>query len=348
MTDRKESLKRRGGPVNVLLFIGVLVLCFLAVEIAFRIITPSYPPGTTYGKLIVKNSDSFRDREYAIPKHGDTYRIMFLGDSFTWGVGLDIEETIPKQIEKVLLVEIENLEVVNAAIPGYNTVQELMLLKDKGLKYEPDMIVLIYNLNDIQYLPDLAETGKASSDTLVVVPVLQVVKGRNYKAYEKKRGIRGVIWAMQKRLKFVDFLVVRVGFIFRKLGILDSLEFSWAERILTGYVENNLRWIETQRALREIKSICEDRNIPFIVAVFPFMNRLDKSRCQQVYNTITEYCEDINVPIIKLYEVFEGKNTRKYWINIGDCHPNAEAHRLATDVMAPVILSFVSADSSSQ
>jgi len=94
------------------------------------------------------NSDGFRGREYSIEKNGS--RIIFLGDSFTFGVGLPIEQTFPYILEKKLQEKHakDNWEVLNLGVIGFNTKWEIEFLETKGLKYSPDIVILMYYLND--------------------------------------------------------------------------------------------------------------------------------------------------------------------------------------------------------
>jgi len=101
--------------------------------------------------MIKINSDGFRDREFSIHKPRDAFRIIALGDSMTFGLGLDIEDTWPKQLENKLnaLNNSINYEVLNFGVPGYNTFEEVEMFKEKGIKYNPDMILLGFLVNDI-------------------------------------------------------------------------------------------------------------------------------------------------------------------------------------------------------
>lgn len=100
------------------------------------------------------NSKGLRDYEYAYEKPAGTYRILVLGDSITFGWGLTFEKTFSKRLEAMLRLrnnqtrKYVTIEVVNAGIGNYNTMQELAYLKREGIKYEPDEVLLAYYLND--------------------------------------------------------------------------------------------------------------------------------------------------------------------------------------------------------
>ncbi len=106
-------------------------------------------PGAKSGYMSV-NSDGFRGPEYSITKSTNTFRIIMLGDSETFSVMLAQSDALPTQLENLLNQNSSLLryEVFNFGVEGYNTFQELEQLKAKGLKYNPDLIILNYVLND--------------------------------------------------------------------------------------------------------------------------------------------------------------------------------------------------------
>lgn len=104
--------------------------------------------------LIKINSNGFRDYEYHKDKGSTTFRILVLGDSFTFGIGVDMEETYPKLLEKMLNRHLgekgpQKYEVINAGADGYGTEQEYLYLENLGNQYRPDLVIIGLYSNDV-------------------------------------------------------------------------------------------------------------------------------------------------------------------------------------------------------
>ena len=98
------------------------------------------------------NDQGFRGDEFTLEKKAGVYRIACIGDSFTFGHGVRQEDTYPSQMETVLnrAVGVGDFEVLNFGVGGYNTEQEAILLDEKVLPYNPDLVILQYMLNDTE------------------------------------------------------------------------------------------------------------------------------------------------------------------------------------------------------
>ncbi len=109
------------------------------------------------------NSLELRDpREYKLAKKPDVFRILFLGDSVTFGHGSVYEHTYPYLVEQRLKAwrpDI-NWQVWNAAVPGYNTSQELAQLLEVGDRFRPDLVVVGFFDNDLADNRPLASPGR--------------------------------------------------------------------------------------------------------------------------------------------------------------------------------------------
>jgi hypothetical protein len=117
------------------------------------------------GVPVAINRLGLRDpREYELVKRPNTFRILVLGDSVTFGHGSVYEYTYPYLTEQKLRAWRPDVDwqVWNAAVPGYNTSQELAQLLEVGPRFQPDLVVVGFFDNDlIDNKPILAPTAAA-------------------------------------------------------------------------------------------------------------------------------------------------------------------------------------------
>ena len=159
---------------NVGLVLGSIVLTLCCVELALRVLGLSFPvfmqPNDTLGwsyfpdvegysvheatTWVKINADGFRDRRHERVKPSSTFRIAVVGDSFTEGSNVAFEDTFPAVVERELafcsMFKEQKVEVLNFGVSGYGTAQSYLLLRERVLLYEPDLVVLaFYNGNDV-------------------------------------------------------------------------------------------------------------------------------------------------------------------------------------------------------
>ncbi|MBU1996354.1 MAG: hypothetical protein KKF78_04250 [Candidatus Omnitrophica bacterium] len=89
------------------------------------------------------NSHGYRGKEFSLKKDPNTFRILFVGDSFTFGFALDDNSTIPQLLENRLKDKFGNIEVINAGFHGSNPMQFDLFLRTEGYSLDPDMIILL-------------------------------------------------------------------------------------------------------------------------------------------------------------------------------------------------------------
>lgn len=91
------------------------------------------------------NSQGVRGlREYPLAK-GHATRVVVIGDSYTFGEGVNDDQTFSADLERLL----DNSEVLNLGVHGYGTDQQLLRLQIDGVKYRPDVVLLGYYEDDI-------------------------------------------------------------------------------------------------------------------------------------------------------------------------------------------------------
>ena len=88
------------------------------------------------------NSQGFRDREHNEKKPDNTIRILTIGDSFTFGWGVNIEDSWSFIVEKELNKISKNYEVINVSQPGNTPFDYAKLAKKYVPFYKPDFILV--------------------------------------------------------------------------------------------------------------------------------------------------------------------------------------------------------------
>jgi lysophospholipase L1-like esterase len=83
------------------------------------------------------------------PAGDDTFRAVFLGDSFVVGYTVDREDLFVDQLERAWSAEGRGVEVMNAGTQGYSSDQSLRWLELNGAAAAPDLVVYFAYENDI-------------------------------------------------------------------------------------------------------------------------------------------------------------------------------------------------------
>lgn len=107
--------------------------------------------GTHYGVPVQINSMGLRERELGA-KEKDEFRILAMGDSVPFGIGVPVEAAYPRQMERLLTERHppRRFRVVNMGVPSYNTEQQWIQLETLGLSLHPDAVTLLFSPNDIE------------------------------------------------------------------------------------------------------------------------------------------------------------------------------------------------------
>jgi lysophospholipase L1-like esterase len=184
-----HALKARPRPVLLALsamFLGGVVGLLLA-EFAVRIFAPQalvsdviagdpdvdyrlrpnasgHMSSPEYSADIRINSLGFRGPEISPAKKPGVVRVLFLGDSFTFGHGLRENETLPFAVGERLEREYPGkFEVVNGGVYGYSTADELNLFAKYGVALKPDIVVTLFMMNDFADNPTAYKLGNDGS-----------------------------------------------------------------------------------------------------------------------------------------------------------------------------------------
>lgn len=108
-------------------------------------------PTKEYFTLVKVNSKGWVDTEHSTQKPEGIYRILIIGDSFVENLQVPLEHSFFKQIEKSLNEKYKKIEVITMGRGNTGTAQQLLILKNYGLIYQPGLVIhLFFSGNDVK------------------------------------------------------------------------------------------------------------------------------------------------------------------------------------------------------
>ena len=322
-----------GLSVIVALLVGELMVRYLAPQKLYRFprgmfenhptlgyrLVPSFAgvsKTTEFKTHIRTNSLGLRaDREYG-RKAPNTFRILFLGDSFIMGVGVEQDETAGQVLERLLTggdrTPSQTYEVINAGVPGYNTQQALTYLRESGLALEPDLVVLgFYIGNDLADNFDMPSVSvrdgylqKGPPSSGFLPPPM-----RRYLALTSH--LYHLLWPYQRRL-FDRSLQARQQQRLQSRLAIYSVE--------PNDDDTEALWGATQRQVEAMAEISRDLGLSIAVVVIPELVQVDAQLWQATIRPMVEndtryrvnwpnhrisaLCREFNLPVLDLLPVF--------------------------------------------
>lgn len=187
----------RSRAINLILLIAAVAVAFTATKVADSIaglMMGSHPYGlifpphsqatyhtTEFDYTVRINSLGFRDREFDVAR-SKTCRLIAVGDSFTFGWGVSLEDSWPKRLETGLAQAGFDVEVANLGFPGGNPIDYANIVGHAVPMLAPDLVmVAVLQGDDLQLGggPHVGTGGWKGAVRRMVDPVARIVPAPN-------------------------------------------------------------------------------------------------------------------------------------------------------------------------
>lgn len=251
------------------------------------------------------NSQGLRDREFALEKPAGVYRIMMLGDSTTFGWGVKEEDTAAKFLERKLNEHLpagyNRVEVMNTGVGNYDTVQEVRYYEAIGWKYQPDLVILVFFINDPESVP------------------------------VEKKGF------LIDRSYLIAFATNRFDGVLRHLGARPD----WKAYYASLYDDDRPGFQACRRALESLANSTRSHGAKLLVAILPELHQIngDSYPFKAAHQKIKDVMAAENVPVAELIDGLKDHGAEEtLWVTPLDDHPNAKANDLISDQLKAWIL----------
>ncbi len=254
------------------------------------------------------NRLGLRGPEIEPAKPAGTFRILVLGDSVAFGWGVDDDVTFLRRWEAELngRGDGRRYEVVNTGHPMYDTTQEAALLREEGLALRPDLVLLVYVVNDVEPTREVVQAALG-------LPVATTPDEQRLQAPDA---------AQRVALAVRPWLPATAAM----LGLLSN-PAARAEAILHERGETEYRpeffgkgvrgWARSRAALLAIRDLCRERSVPLLV--------LDHT--QPPIGSLRPFCMDNGIPVGDLRFTAAELEQPIYNSRL-DTHSNARGHDL--------------------
>ncbi|MHC5209439.1 MAG: GDSL-type esterase/lipase family protein [Planctomycetota bacterium] len=249
----------------------------------------------------VFNRYGLRDHDFELAKQPGEYRVVAIGDSFTFGVGVQLEDCWTEQLERRLVAETDGpVEVINAGFTsGYHpTLYRPWIVKD-GVELQPDVLIVGLCLNDMHPNVELYAYEVERPE----LPLGGVSRLLNAVQIARARGEA----APRQPLPFAE--------------IVD---------------EDPALWDATQAALRHCKAVLDAAGIRFVVVPFPMLSGLGEADYPYapLLDMVTAFCDREGIEHVDLAPKFLGLRDEEFWVHPTDQHPNDRGHALIAEGIA--------------
>jgi lysophospholipase L1-like esterase len=127
--------------------------------------------GEEFDVQVDTNSLGLRGPEVTVPKPADRYRVLVLGDSFSFGWGVEFKDAWVTRLARELQTpDGRSVEVVDAGVPGWSPPQEFVFLEQRGLDLQPDLVLWQLCSNDLHDMEGLEVQIDARRLPIAVAP----------------------------------------------------------------------------------------------------------------------------------------------------------------------------------
>lgn len=300
-------------------------------------------PAAPQGLLIYKtNSLGYRDQEIG-PKTGR--RILFLGDSITFGLGMPEEHIFVRRVEDLARERGDNWETINSAVGGLGLNAELAVLTETGLSLQPDLVVLCFYLNDFQESPGvyLVTLPGILNRSWLAHKLANVTKANLYLSRT------GVISSNEPLLNTPE------GFPawqeeFKKHSTVigenqqpdqDTLKFN--EKVLAEFTEwggsfSPHVWNKIEALLKEMVRLAGQHKFQLAIIAFPVSHQVAATHLfDYPQQRLKGIARSLDMPFLDLLPVFRREYDKskegKDWLFYDDCHLVIRGHQVTAEAI---------------
>lgn len=298
-----------------------------------------YPTGIR----AVANSRGLRDHEVSLEKPPNTRRILVLGDSFTVGVNVEMEDAYPQVLERMMNEASDTpIEIINAAVGGMDPFQYAQYFEHYAPDYSPDMVIVGF------FVGNDTLSGSAS-----VEQIATVVNGQRVSREAAQGNFVQLRMMLHQNFNLVRLLqgvsLINVPAIRQKCeDFSDNLLRIAQERLKNHRIDVNSHPRFSANAVNQIQRIkrkADAMGIPLVVVLIPDELQINQALRERVVEPENVPVYDFAMPQQLLTNEFEARGITTFdllpfflqdgrCLYMNDTHWTPEGHVFAASTLA--------------
>jgi len=244
------------------------------------------------------NRYGLRGKEYKLKKDENVFRILILGDSLAeqgWSC---------EKLESLLNDNLgsprtsRKFEVWNSGVGGYDVRQYYLYFRHRGVKFDPDMVIIFIFMNDFYVNTSIY--------------------------YKDKRGMIEYYFPVSHLSSFYrpSPFLMKYSYLYRFIALRLDAYF---------YNKDQSPDDVGEHYLGMIKEACRDKNIPLYIVIFPYLKPFSEYDDNQIreYASINKVTEAMGIdrlnlfPLLSKYDLYRMRDSEE-----DEIHPNKESHQV--------------------
>ena len=262
------------------------------------------------------NDMGFRDVHHNRERTDHVHRVIVVGDSVSEGAEVAWESIFASQLQDRLGVD---YEIINLAMSGLNTPQEIHLLEKEGLVYKPDTVILNFVLNDVDFYTEYFAAKRFEQEKDSTIGLLGMSISPKAKRLLKSSAL---IYFVKER---VENLVGRL------MGKQETNYFVQ----LWDKPENRKKILEGFARLGELsRAHC----FRAVVVIWPLLTDYGHYEFTSIHEWTASVARRNEIGVIDLYRQFSKMSFRDLQVTAEDnVHPNATGYRIAAQTVSNML-----------
>lgn len=253
----------------------------------------------------------------SLPSTNNDLRVMILGDSYIYGAGINPANNFSNQLRTLLKSSVtdgRNVYILDVSRPSNNTLDNYNTYFTFVNAFNPNFIILAYNINDIN---GNLEATTDIKKTLTASPMGKASASRIKKVYD----VLYTSALLQMALKSSNKQLKSMGY------VIPSSKFG---QDLQSYQTNASNWIKSKELLSEMLTDAAQRNIKTITLLMPEMDLLKRPEIFYEADTSIQnfFSSNPAVTFINGRNLFDKEEGATYRLSKYDGHLNEKAHTL--------------------